>query len=451
MWFLPILQLTVSVSEAAGTLRAVNAIVESALDLSEAEALRLDAADPLTGYRDRFEMPLGPDGEPAMYFCGHSLGPLPHAARTSVDEELDAWGRLGIGGHFRELAPWFTYAELLAEATARVVGALPVEVVTMNALTVNLHMLLASFYRPTNERFRVLMEAGAFPSDRYAMASHLRSRGVNPAQAIRLVEPRAGEATLRTEDIEARIAEEGSQLALVWLPGVQYLTGQRLDIERITAAGAGTGCVVGWDLAHAPGNVPLRLHDWGVDFAVWCTYKYMNAGPGSIGQAFVHERWARDVDLPRYAGWWGNDPETRFAFSADFEPRDGAAGWQVSNPPILALAPLRASLAIFDEVGMEVIRARSERLTAYLESHLDALGIGEQITPRDAAARGAQLSLRVGARAQRVERDLGQRGVVIDLREPDVIRFAPAPLYNTFHEAWRFARVLAEVLGERDQ
>ncbi len=422
--------------------------VQPALDLSEAEALRLDAADPLTHSRDRFEMPLGPDGEPAIYFCGHSLGPLPHAARSTVEEELDAWARLGIGGHFREQAPWFTYAELLAEATARVVGAHPGEVATMNALTVNLHMLLATFYRPTNERFGVLMEAGAFPSDRYAMASHLRSRGINPAQAIRLVEPRAGEVTLRTEDVEARIGEEGSRLALVWLPGVQYLTGQWLDIERITAAGTATGCVVGWDLAHAAGNVPLRLHDWGVDFAVWCTYKYMNAGPGSIGQAFVHERWARDGGLQRYAGWWGNDPEMRFAFSAEFEPRDGAAGWQISNPPILALAPLRSSLAIFDDVGMDAIRARSERLTAWLESLLDSMGIGEQITPRDPAARGAQLSLRIGDRAQHVEQELARRGAVIDFREPDVIRFAPAPLYNTFHEAWRFAHLLAEVLGE---
>jgi len=429
----------------------MNATVRTELDLSEATALELDAADALTTSRDRFEMPLGPDGEPAIYFCGHSLGPLPRAARTTVDEELDAWSRLGIGGHFREQVPWFTYAELLAEATARVVGALPVEVVTMNALSVNLHLLLASFYRPTNERYRVLMEAGAFPSDRYAMASHLRSRGVNPAEAIRLVKPRAGEATLRTEDVEARIAEEGSRLALVWLPGLQYLTGQRLDIERITAAGAATGSVVGWDLAHAAGNVPLRLHDWGVDFAVWCTYKYMNAGPGSIGQAFVHERWARDVDLPRYAGWWGNDPETRFAFSAEFEPRDGAAGWQISNPPILALAPLRASLAIFDEIGMDAIRARSERLTAYLESLLDSMGIGEQITPRDPAARGAQLSFRIGDRAQLVEQELAQRGAVIDFREPDVIRFAPAPLYNTFHEAWRFANLLSEVLEEKAQ
>jgi kynureninase len=364
-----------------------------------------------------------------------------------VDEELNAWADLGIGGHFREQAPWFTYAELLAEATARVVGALPVEVVTMNALTVNLHLLLATFYRPTNERHRVLMEAGAFPSDRYAMASHLRGRGIDPSEAITLVEPRPGEAALRTEDIEARIAEEGSRLALVWLPGVQYLTGQWLDIERITAAGHEAGCVVGWDLAHAAGNVPLRLHDWGVDFAVWCTYKYMNAGPGSIGQAFVHERWARDGAVSRYAGWWGNDPETRFAFSAEFEPRDGAAGWQISNPPILALAPLRASMAIFDEVGMDALRARSERMTAYLESSLEALGIGEQITPRDAAARGAQLSLRVGHRAQQVEQELARRGAVIDFREPDVIRFAPAPLYSTFHEAWRFAHLLAEVLG----
>jgi kynureninase len=419
--------------------------VQPTADLGEQEALRLDAGDPLSACRDRFMLPAGPDGEPAIYFCGHSLGPPPRVTRAMVDEELEAWAHLGIGGHFRDQAPWFTYAELLAEPTARVVGARSLEVVTMNALTVNLHLLLASFYRPTKERQRVLMEAGAFPSDRYAMASHLRARGIDPA-AIRLVRPRAGESTLRTEDVTGRIAEEAPHLALVWLPGVQYLTGQWLDIERITAAGREAGSIVGWDLAHAAGNVPLRLHDWGVDFAVWCTYKYLNAGPGSIGQAFVHERWARDGELARYAGWWGNDPETRFTFSADFEPREGAAGWQISNPPILALAPLRASLAIADEAGMDAIRARSERLTAYLESLLVAAGVGGQITPQDPASRGAQLSFRVGDRAGAVEHELARRGAVIDSREPDVIRFAVAPLYNSFHEAWRFAGLLREVL-----
>lgn len=415
-------------------------------DLSEAGARRLDAEDPLSGFRDRFELPARDDGEPLIYFCGHSLGPLPRAARSAVEAELDAWARLGIDGHFRDSDPWFTYAEGLAELTARVVGAEPDEVVTMNGLTVNLHLLFTTFYRPTRERYAVLMEAGAFPSDRYAVASQVRERGLDPADAIIRVAPRDGEDLIRTEDVEAILADHGDRIALVWLPGVQFLTGQWLDMERITVAAHGCGAVCGWDLAHAAGNVPLRLHDWDVDFAVWCTYKYLNSGPGGIGQAFVNRRHARNTALPRLGGWWGNAPETRFEMRDTFEPRADAAGWQTTNPPILALAPLKASLELFDQAGMPALRARSERLTAYLEAQLHALGVGRLVTPREPSARGAQLSLRVGKDAHEVERRLSGAGAIADYRQPDVVRAAPAPLYATFDEVRRFAHLLAEVL-----
>jgi kynureninase len=421
----------------------------SSIDLSEAGAHRLDAEDPLSGFRDRFELPSRGDGEPLIYFCGHSLGPLPREARSQVQAELDAWSRLGVEGWWREPDPWLTYVESLADATARIVGARPDEVVAMNGLTVNLHLLFATFYRPTAQRHAVLMEEGAFPSDRYAVDGQVRLRGLDPDEAIVRVRPREGEHLLRTEDIEAVLAEQGDRIALVWLPGVQFLTGQRLDIGRITAAAHERGAIAGWDLAHAAGNVPLKLHDWDVDFAVWCTYKYMNSGPGGIGQAFVHERHARNPDLPRLGGWWGNAPDTRMEMRNAFEPRPDAAGWLVSTPPILALAALRASLQVFDDAGMPALRARSMRLTAYLETLLDGLGIGRIITPRDPEARGAQLSLRVGADAVRIQRELAVRGAIVDDRPPDVIRFAPAPLYSTFAEVWRFAQLLRATLGDR--
>ncbi|MEO7119220.1 MAG: kynureninase [Candidatus Limnocylindrales bacterium] len=410
----------------------------------EAYALELDAADPMTPFRDRFELPVGEDGQPSIYVCGHSLGPLPKAARTLVEEELDAWSKLGIDGHFRDEAPWFTYSDLFDEPTARLVGAKPSEVVTMNGLTVNLHVLLSSFYRPSRERFKVLIEEGAFPSDRYAIQTHLRQRGVDPAEALVLARPRQGEDSLRSEDIEGLIADLGPSLALVWLPVVQYFTGQVIDVPRLTRAGHAVGSLVGWDLAHAAGNVPTQLHGWEVDFAVWCTYKYMNGGPGSIGQAFVHERWHADPSVIRSAGWWGNDPETRFSVPFEFEPRPGAAGWQASNPAILAMAPLRASLALFDEAGMDALRERSIRLTGYLQALLDETGLVETVTPRGANARGAMLSIRVRARPRETQQALQKRGVILDFREPDAIRLAPAALYTTFHEVWRLVQVIRE-------
>lgn len=415
--------------------------------IDEAEALALDRADPLSAYRARFELPHAADGTLAIYVCGHSMGALPRAAREAVEAELDAWSRLGVEGHFRPDAPWFTYSDLFAEPTARLVGARPTEVVTMNTLSINLHTLFASLYRPTRDRYKVLIEDGAFPSDRYAVVAQLRWRGIDPADALVVARPREGEDTLRTEDLEALIARHAPSIALTWLPGVQYLTGQLLEMERITAAAHAAGALAGWDLAHAAGNVPLRLHDWGVDLAVWCSYKYLNGGPGSIGQAFVHERWASDPDLVRLAGWWGNDPATRFDVAEAFVPRPGAASWQASNPAVLAMAPLRASLAMFDEVGMAALRERSVRLTGALQALLDAIPGVETITPRDPAARGAMLSLRVRTRPRELFAALSERGVILDYREPGILRLAPAPLYNTFHEAWRISRIVAEAMA----
>ncbi len=415
----------------------------------EQEALGLDRADPLAAYRQRFHLPPAPGGAPAIYFCGHSLGLQPVGARTAVLEELDDWATLGVRAHFEGRHRWYAYHERFRDCGARLVGAIPGEVVMMNSLTVNLHLMLATFYRPTRDRYLILVENGAFPSDAYAVQSQVVHHGYDPRDAVRVAGPRPGDHLLRTEDIEAVLDADGPRVALVLLPGVHYLTGQRFDLGRIAAAARRHGCAVGFDLAHAAGNVVLRLHDWDVDFAVWCSYKYLNAGPGAVAGCFVHARHGRTLTLPRLAGWWGNDPQTRFQMGPDFVPREGADGWQVSNPPILALAPLRASLAIFDEVGMEALRCKSERLTGYLEHLLRRLPAGhlEILTPHDPAARGCQLSIRVRRNARAVVRALETAGVVADFREPDVIRVAPVPLYNTFHEVWRFARLLAERLG----
>jgi kynureninase len=417
----------------------------------ETWAREQDATDPLGRFRDEFEHPRGPDGGRLIYFCGNSLGLMPKSARRMVETELDDWARLAVDAHLDGQVPWYTYHEPLREPLARLVGAKPREVVAMNSLTVNLHLMLVSFFRPSPARSKILMEASAFPSDSYAVASHLRTRGLDPAQALILARPRPGEATLRVEDLEALLAERGGEIALVWLGGVHYYTGQLLDLARITAAAHRAGCLVGFDLAHAAGNAELRLHDWDVDVAVWCSYKYLNGGPGAVGGCFVHERFGRDPGLPRYAGWWGNDPATRFRMhlNPEFVPVEGADGWQVSNPPILSMAPLRAALETFDGAGMPALREKSVRLTGYLEYLIGRLPPGriEIITPSDPAGRGCQLSLRAGEGARRLFEALRGRGIVGDHREPDVIRLAPVPLYNTFHEVWRVGRALAELTG----
>jgi len=418
----------------------------------EAWAREQDAADALASYRARYRIPADAAGEPVVYFCGNSLGLQPVEAQAFVQRELDDWARLAVEAHFSAGSPWFGYHELFREPAARLVGARPGEVVMMNGLTTNLHLMMVSFYRPTAERPCILMENAAFPSDTYAVKSQIAFHGHDPQRDLIELRPREGEATLRTADVEEFLAREGQRIALLLLGGVSYFTGQRFDLERIAAAARSQGCVVGLDLAHAAGNVPLRLHDWDVDFAAWCSYKYLNSGPGGVGGCFVHERHARRPELPRFAGWWGNDPASRFRMhlQPEFEPFPGAEGWQVSNPSILAMAPLRAALADFDGAGMDALREKSKRLTGYLEWWVRH-ACGERIeilTPGDIEARGCQLSLRVAGGSESLFDELREAGIVCDQRKPDVIRLAPVPLYNSFHDVWRCGRALQRWAGK---
>jgi kynureninase len=416
-------------------------------------ASELDAADPLKGWRTRFALPLDQSGRPLIYLCGHSLGLAPVGARARVLEELEDWERLGVLGHERARRPWIGCGEPLAPGLALLAGAEPSEVVAMNSLTVNLHLLLASFYRPEGSRYRILIEAGAFPSDRFALESQIRWHGYDPATALIELRPRPGEDLLRAEDIDARLAADGASLALVLWPGVQYRTGQAFDVAQLVRAAHRVGAAVGFDLAHAIGNVPLALHDTDADFAVWCSYKYLNGGPGAIGGAFVHARHARVAQLPRLAGWWGGNPDTRFEMSDRLELSAGAAGWQVSNPPVLSAAPLYESLQMFSSVGLAALRAKSELLTGFLHDALlrccrEKI---EVITGPDPQGRGCQLSIRIRsgmARARAVHVGLGERRVIADWREPDTIRLAPVPFYNSFTDAWYAAEQVAAALGE---
>jgi kynureninase len=416
----------------------------------ESRARGLDATDPQRHFRERFHIPSGPDGSPSIYFCSHSLGLQPRALAELMARELEHWARLGVEGHFHGDSPWYTYQEKLREPMARLVGAGPGEVIFMNGLTVNLHLLMLTFYRPTGSRFAILMEDPPFPSDLYAVKSQIRHHGLDPKTALLFARPRPGEHAIREADIEALLAERGSEIALVLLNAVNFLTGQFFDVPRIVAAAKRAGCVVGLDLAHAVGNVPVALHDWDVDFAVWCTYKYLCAGPGAVAGAFVHARHGDNVSLPRLAGWWGNDPETRFRMQLEpeFTPMRGAAGWQISNPPILALTPLHAALRLFDEAGPEALREKSVKLTSYLHQLLARIP-GERfemITPSEPARRGCQLSLRFASGGKEILAALAAAGVVADFRAPDILRIAPVPLYNSFHEAWRFVQILESVL-----
>ena len=419
-------------------------------------AVAQDEADPLRNFRAEFHVPKRENGEEEIYFAGNSLGLLPRLARRYVDEELDKWGRLGVRAHFAGVNPWMPYHEQLAGPAARLVGAHPPEVVTMNSLTVNLHLMMTSFYRPTRERHRILIEDHAFPSDDYAVESHVGSRGLDPASAVLRVRPRGGRPAIATEDIAEILEREGDSIALVLLPGVQYYTGQAFDIEAITRLAHGKGCVAGFDLAHAVGNLPLRLHDWDVDFAVWCTYKYVNGGPGSVGGCFVHERHGANLRepsgsnarMPRLAGWWGHDKLSRFRMQPGFRPIPGAEGWQLSNPPILSLAAIRASLETFESAGgIAPLREKSIRLTGYLEWLLRR-EVGDTVeifTPEEPGRRGCQLSLRVKSGStpgRTVFERIEAAGVTGDWREPDVIRVAPVPLYNRFEEVHRFVGIL---------
>src|SRR5947208_3341532 len=412
-------------------------------------ALQLDSEDPLRHFRQKFHLPLGKDDRPLIYFAGNSLGLMPKAARAIVEEELDNWARLGVDAHHATGTPWYTYHEALREPTARLVGANSLEVVCMNSLTVNLHLMMATFYRPTKSRFKILMEEPAFPSDTYAIKTQIAHHGLDAKDALILARPRKGEFTIATEDILDLIKKHADQLAVVMFGGVNFFTGQLFDVKKIIAAAREHGIIAGFDLAHAIGNVPLSLHDWNVDFAVWCSYKYLNAGPGAVAGAFVHERHAINTKLPRLAGWFGNDPNTRFRLhlEPEFIPVRSADGWQISNPPIFSMAPLRASLEIFGEAGgMDSLRAKSARLTSYLEFLLERAGHSRLavITPRETNERGCQLSILVREHPKELFAKLQAVGVKCDFREPNVIRVAPTPLYNSFHEVWRFAQILSE-------
>ena len=408
-------------------------------------AQKLDQEDPLRSFREKFVFPQH-NGEPVLYFCGNSLGLQPLAVREAVNAELDHWGEHAVEGHFRGEKPWMYYHKFLTEATARLVGALPHEVVVMNTLSVNLHLMMVSFYRPSGKRYKIIMEAGAFPSDQYAVESQVRFHGFEPADAIVEVAPREGEETLRTADILETISRHGNETALVLFSGVQYYTGQFFDLKAITEAAHRAGAYAGFDLAHTAGNLPLELHEWGPDFAVWCSYKYLNSGPGGPSGVFVHERHANSPELPRFAGWWGHDEDSRFRMEKGFRPMHGAAGWQLSNAQILSFAAHLASLNLFDEAGMNRLRVKSLLLTAYLEYTLTSArdrGLDFRIiTPNESNSRGCQLSLLTGPEGRALFDRLTAQGVVTDWREPNVIRFAPVPFYNSFTDIWKLGKLL---------
>jgi len=412
-----------------------------------------DATDPLRAFRDEFLFPQH-DGKPAIYFTGNSLGLQPKGAAAALKQELDDWARFGVEGHFQAKHPWYPYHEFFSESLGRLVGAKPTEVVAMNGLTTNLHLLMVSFYRPQGKRAKILCEERPFPSDTYAFHSQAEFHGLDPKATVIGMKPRTGEHTLRTEDIVKKIEELGDDLALVCFGGVNFLTGQAFDMKTLTEAGHRVGAVVGFDLAHAAGNLKLAMHDWNVDFACWCSYKYLNSGPGAVAGCFVHARHGADASLPRFAGWWGNDPGVRFRMGPEFNPTPGADGWQLSNPPILGLAPLRASLDQYDRATMPALRTKSESLTGYLEQLIDAglRDVLQVVTPREAARRGCQLSIRVIGGRER-GRDLfeflASRGVLGDWREPDVIRISPVPLYNTHADVLRFANTVREWRDDR--
>jgi kynureninase len=415
-------------------------------------ARKMDEQDPLRSFRDKFHFPTF-HKETVRYFTGNSLGLQPKTAAIYIQEELEAWAKYGVEGHFLAKRPWFSYHENLTDKAARIVGALPVEVVVTHSLTTNLHLLMVSFYQPKGKRTKILCEAKAFPSDQYALESQVKFHGLNVTEHLIEVGPREGEQLIREEDILSKIEELGDELALVMIGGVNYYTGQLFDMKTITEAGHKVGAFVGFDLAHAAGNINLRLHDWGVDFAAWCGYKYLNSSPGGVSGMFVHERHAYKPKLPRFAGWWGYDKDTRFKMESGFNPMRGAEGWQLSNAPVLGMAAHLASLELFDEAGMDRIGAKRDLMTAYLEFVIDDISARNQervsfelITPRDKNKRGAQLSIMAKGQGRALFDALSELGVVADWREPNVIRVAPAPLYNSFEDCWWFGQLLEKAI-----
>lgn len=432
-------------------------------------AKQQDWSDPLRKYREQFYIPQH-NGNDVVYFTGNSLGLQPKNTRDYISRELDDWAKYGVEGHFYAKHPWFSYHEMFAEPISRIVGALPAEVVVMNQLTVNLHLLMVSFYKPKAQRFKILCETKAFPSDQYALETQVKFHGYGPESAIVELEPREGEYTIRTEDILAKIEELDEELALVMIGGVNYFTGQAFDMKAITEAGHKVGALVGFDLAHAAGNLKLNLHDWNVDFAAWCSYKYLNSGPGGVSGVYVHEKHCKNEELDRFAGWWGHDKGTRFLMQKGFKPMQTAEAWQISNAPVLSMAAHKASVDIFDEVGMDALCEKRDKLTAYLEFIIEDINSKleiedsrthsesnnteqtrnsklEIITPRDKSQRGCQLSIVAHGRGKELFKTLLNEGVISDWREPNVIRVAPVPMYNSFEDVWRFGQILQKSLG----
>jgi kynureninase len=413
-----------------------------------------DEADPLRRYREQFYFPSLGTRE-LVYFTGHSLGLQPKNVSAAVQFELDEWAKYGVEGHFHASNPWYSYHELLTPAMAEIVGARDSEVVCMNSLTTNIHLLFVSFYRPDSQRYKIISEAKMFPSDRYLLETQVRYHGFDPDDAIVEVEPREGEWLIREDDILQAIASHADELALVFFGGVNYFTGQLFNLPRLTEAAHAVGAVAGFDLAHAAGNVLLSLHDWDVDFAAWCSYKYLNASPGNVGGIFVHERHGRSFDLPRFGGWWGHDKTTRFQMKNGFQPMPGAEGWQLSNVPVLGMSAMKASLDVFAEVGMPALRKKSKTLTGYLEYTIDRLADEfpdaaiSIITPRDPEQRGCQVSMDIAGRERKLFDDMVVAGIIADFREPCIIRMAPVPLYNSFEDVFTFGKVMRELLATR--
>ncbi|MFD2725481.1 kynureninase [Hyunsoonleella rubra] len=411
-------------------------------------ALEQDRNDALKPFRNQFHIPKDEAGNEVIYMTGNSLGLQPKKTKAYVNQELEDWANLGVEGHFEAKNPWLKYHEFLTENMAKIVGAKPIEVVVMNTLTANLHFLMVSFYQPTQSRYKILIESDAFPSDKYAVESQLRHHGFDDEEGLALWKPREGEELLRYEDLETILKAQGEEIALIMIGGVNYYTGQFFDLKRITELGHQYGCIVGFDCAHGAGNVQLNLHNSGADFAAWCTYKYLNSGPGSLAGCFVHERHAHRKDLNRFAGWWSHNKQTRFLMRGEFDQLPGAEGWQLSNPPILSMAAIKASLDIFAEVGMVALTKKSKKLTGYFEFLLKDLGedVIRIITPKNPEERGCQLSIQVKNADKSLHEKLTQAGVISDWREPDVIRCAPVPLYNSFEDAWRLVEKLKPIL-----
>ena len=414
-------------------------------------ARQADAEDPLARFREKFNLPKDEKGKNLIYLCGNSLGLQPKKARDYVSEELNNWAEIAVEGHFKAKIPWTEYHEILAKPMADIVGAKPSEVVIMNTLSTNLHLMMISFYRPTAKRHKIVIESDAFPSDSYAVKSQIKEKGFDPETSLILWQPRPGENLNRLEDFESLMAKHGDEVALVMIGNSNYYTGQKYPIKELTEIGHRHGAKVGFDLAHGAGNIDADLHDNGPDFAVWCTYKYLNSGPGALGGCFVHERHANDNEIPRLVGWWGHKMESRFNMRVDFDPIPGAEGWQLSNPPILSMAPIRASLEIFAEAGFQNIRAKSRKITGYLEYLINDLEDKRIsiLTPSNPDERGCQLSIQVNNADRSLHDGFMEAGIICDWREPDVIRVAPAPLYNSFEDVYEMTQRLKQLLAKK--